>query len=354
MRNATELDAFIRAAKEQGATDEFLVAMLHEKGWPAKDVYRLLARRYTDSTGVAIPEPPSRLESAREAFFHLLAFATLGTWVFAIGSIWFSLTAIWFPDATLDRPYDFSIGQISWQLASIIVAFPAFVWATRSILGDLLENPDKAESPIRRWITNIGLLLTALVFIGDLVTFVTSLLRGGLTIRFALNCLVAFVLAGSVFLYYSHALGKSRRLPPLIWHRVFATAAGGVILVTLGFGFWLNGSPFDVRVLNEDNRRLQNLYDMASQINFMTNESGTSSPPTNLQALTVVKSDPFTGQAYEYHVLEGIRYQLCAQFGAVSKTSSDRAAQFWFHPAGHKCFDLQTSSAPLYPPRYFR
>jgi hypothetical protein len=69
------------------------------------------------------------------------------------------------------------IGRLSRELASIIVAFPAFIWATRSILRDQMQNPDKAESAVRRWVSNIGLLLTALVFLGDLIAFVTSSCR---------------------------------------------------------------------------------------------------------------------------------------------------------------------------------
>ncbi len=74
--------------------------------------------------------PPGRLETAREAFFHLLAFVTLATWVFSIGSIWFDLIGAWALDPTADRFDGFVIGRISRELASIIVAFPAFIWAT--------------------------------------------------------------------------------------------------------------------------------------------------------------------------------------------------------------------------------
>jgi hypothetical protein len=148
MSNSAELQAFVKAAKEQGATDEFLVAMLRDKGWPAKDVYAVFARRYAEQTGTVLPEPPGRLEAAREAFFHLLAFVTLATWIFSIGSIWFDLIEAWVPDPTVDRFDGFVIGSISRQLASIIVAFPTFIWATRSILRDQMENPDKAESAV--------------------------------------------------------------------------------------------------------------------------------------------------------------------------------------------------------------
>src|SRR4030081_1606567 len=112
MSNSTELQAFVKAAKEQGATDEFLIALLRNKGWPAKDVYALFSQRYAEQTGIVLPEPPGRLEAAREAFFHLLAFTTLATWIFSIGSIWFDLIDAWAPDPAVDRLDGFVIGRI--------------------------------------------------------------------------------------------------------------------------------------------------------------------------------------------------------------------------------------------------
>jgi len=353
MTNSEELRAFVKAAKEQGATDEFLVAMLRDKGWPSKGVYVVFAQLYAEQTGVVLPEPPGRLEAAREAFFHLLAFVTLGTWIFSIGSIWFDLIEAWVPDPTVDRFDGFVIGRISRQLASIIVAFPVFIWATRSILRDQMENPDKAESAVRRWVSNIGLLLTALVFLGDLITFVTVLLQGEITTRFALRCCVVLVLAGAVFLYYSRGLGKSRTLPPVTWHRVFAGCAGLAMLLTLGLGFWSNGSPSSVRVLNEDNRRVRDLHGVTVQLqNKKLN--GLQEPPAGLADIGVKEADPFTGQSYEYRKLDGARYQVCAQFGAQSARGASAAARFWAHPAGRKCFDMSFAGEAPYPPNYFQ
>ncbi len=354
MSNSAELQAFVKAAKGQGATDEFLVAMLRDKGWPAKDVYAVFAQQYAEQTGIVLPEPPGRLEAAREAFFHLLAFVTLATWIFSIGSIWFDLIEAWVPDPTVDRFDGFVIGRISRQLASIIVAFPAFIWATRSILRDQMENPDKAESAIRRWVSNIGLLLTALVFLGDLIAFVTSLLQGELTTRFALRCLVVLVLAGTVFLYYSRGLGKSRTLPPITWHRMFAGCAGLAMALTLGFGFWSTGSPSSVRVLNEDNRRVRDLYDLTVQIENKRYGGGLQGPPASLADVALTGRDPFTGQPYGYRRLDGERYQVCAEFRAASPTASGPPALFWAHPAGRKCFDISFARSAPPPPNYFR
>lgn len=298
------------------------------------------------------PKPPGRLEAAREAFFHLLAFATLGTWIFSIGSIWFDLIAAWAPDPTADRFDGFMIGRISRQLASIIVAFPVFIWATRSILRDQMENPDKAESAVRRWVSNIGLLLTALVFLGDLIAFVTLLLQGELTTRVALRCLVVLVLAGAVFLYYSRGLGRSRTIPPITWHRMFAGCAGLTMVLTLGFGFWSTGSPSSVRVLSEDNRRVRDLYNLTVQIGNKR-YGGLQGPPASLADVALPAKDPFTGVPYEYRRLGGDRYQVCAEFRAASTVASG-AALFWAHPAGRKCFDISFGRDAPFPPNYFQ
>ncbi len=352
--NSTELLAFVKATKAKGATDEFLVAMLRDKGWPTKDIYAVFAQQYAEQTDIVLPEPPGRLEAAREAFFHLVAFATLATWIFSIGSIWFDLIDAWIPDPTVDRFNGFALGSISRQLASIIVGFPAFIWATRSILRDQLENPDKAESAVRRWVSNIGLLLTTLVFMCDLIIFVTSVLQGELTTRFALRCWVVVVLAGAVFLYYSRGLGKSRTLPPITWHRIFAGCAGLVIVLTLGFGFWSTGSPSSVRVLNEDNRRVRDLYDLTVQIENRKYNGSLQGPPASLADLAITAIDPFTGSYYEYRRLDGERYQVCAEFMAASPANSGAAALIWAHPAGRKCFDIGFAHTPPPPPNYFR
>ena len=337
-----QLKAFIEAAKAQGASDEFVVAMLRERGWPAKEIYAILGERYAQAAGVALPEPPSRLESAREAFFHLLAFATLATWVFATGSIWFELIQSWFPDPAMDRGNEvWTIRRISWQMASVIVAFPAFVWATRNILRDLTQNPDKAESAVRRWLTNVALLLTALVFIGDLVSFVSAVLQGELTVRFVLKSLTVLVLAGAVFLYYSRGLGKSSLVPPQAWHRMFAAGAAALTALSIGLGFWLNGSPSVLRLYAEDSRRVRDLYSIALEM---------QSKVEPLAAPVGDRTDPFTGQPYEFRLLGGTRYELCAQFRAASPANRQGyPADSWQHPQGRHCFSLDTRQPAPYP-----
>jgi len=198
------LDGFIEAAKSKGASDEFLVSLLREEGWAAKDIYAAFRRRYESLTGLALPtRGEGSGESARDAFLYLLAFSTLATWTIALASMLFTLIDRWFPDPVVaQRYYEGSRYAVSSEMACIIVAFPVYLLVMRFILREVEKNPEKIESAVRKWLTYIALLITAGIVIGDLITFLAYFLRGELTARFVLKALTVIAIAGSIFWYY--------------------------------------------------------------------------------------------------------------------------------------------------------
>ncbi len=329
-----ELDDFLRKAKQQGATDEFLVALLKQQGWPEKAVYESLGRLYEEATGVTVPQPQSSLESAREAFYHLLAFATLGAWTVAIGSIWFSLIEVWLPDRTVNEFRGWSLRSVSFQIAAILVSFPIFVAATRSILRDIALAPDRAASGVRRWLTNIALLNTVLILSGDLIAVLAALLQGELTARFLAKSVVVLVVAGGVFLYYTRGLSQKAATPAQSWHRLFAATAGVLILVTLGLGFWKTGSPARQRQQSQDQWRLQRLHGAKTRLLAAYRASEPPRLPVNFDAGV----DPFNGKRFEYIPGNGGEFQLCAEFSMPSDEPLRPGQEFWRHPAGRHCF----------------
>ncbi len=190
-----------------------------------------------------------------------------------------------------------------------LFAFPTFLWATRATLQrDQTENPDKAESAVRRWVSNIGLLLTAFVF---------------------LHLLSAGRVEDSLRNEVRDCCGVGRSGIPLLQPRLREVScaptshlashvcgcAAFAMILTLGLGFWSNGSPSTVRVLNEDARRVKDLRDLTVQVQ---NErlNGLTGPPANLADVGLAETDPFTGRAYEYQRLDDARYQVCAEFGS--------------------------------------
>src|SRR5689334_4485309 len=143
------LIGFIEAAKSKGASDEFLVNLLREEGWAAKEIYAAFRRRYENLTGLALPARGEGAgASARDAFLYLLAFSTLATWAIALGSLLFTFIDRWLPDPLAQRPVENSRYAVSSEMACIIVAFPIFLLVMRFILREVEKHPEKVESGV--------------------------------------------------------------------------------------------------------------------------------------------------------------------------------------------------------------
>ena len=66
-------------------------------------------------------------------------------------------------------------------MACVIVGLPIYLLTTRYILGELKAHPEKLDSPVRRWLTYLALLVAAGVVVGDVITFLSYFLRGDLS-----------------------------------------------------------------------------------------------------------------------------------------------------------------------------
>ena len=200
-----ELLSFLRAAKQNGVADEFVVALLRQNGWPERRIFRAYSTLYADVLGMPLPARRQRGENARDAFYYLLNFITLGFWTVALGQIFYILIAHWFPDPAQSNAYMYAGSlrdQISWQVATVIVAFPIFLFVHNLIQKQLRLRPDLYDSGVRKWLTYLTLVIAAIIVITDAVWFIEALIRGELTIRFILDSLVLLVLGGGVFAYY--------------------------------------------------------------------------------------------------------------------------------------------------------
>src|SRR5690348_13575977 len=202
MSSSDELKIFLDAARSQGLSEETMATLLRGREWPQEDVHRALADHFESRTNIRIPSY-KRSSSAKDAFLYLFCFSTLATWTIGLGSVVFTVIERWFPDPL--GPGYFYRGayyQIADSLACVIIAFPVYLWVTRSILVESRLHPEKLESSIRKWLTYIALLIAAGVVIGDLITFLTYFLRGELTARFVGKVATVLFIAGGVFWYY--------------------------------------------------------------------------------------------------------------------------------------------------------
>src|SRR3546814_882902 len=97
------------------------------------------------------------------------------------------------------------------SVASILIAFPLFLFVARLLGRELARNPAKRQSVVRRWLTYMTLFLAAGVLVGDLIALVYHLLGGELTLRFMLKVLVVGGIAGGIFGFYLQDLRREER-----------------------------------------------------------------------------------------------------------------------------------------------
>lgn len=206
-----ELRDFIAAALARGIERDDIREVLLQAGWPREQVVDGL--RGFAELSFPIPVPRSRpYLSAREAFIYLVLFATLYISAISLNTLVFRLIERAFPDPA-DTAYMVQSADetIRWSIASVIIAFPVFLWVSRSVAKAIARDPNKRASRIRKWLTYLTLFGASMVLIVDLTALVYNLLGGDLTSRFLLKVLTAAVISGVIFVYYLWDLRDDER-----------------------------------------------------------------------------------------------------------------------------------------------
>jgi hypothetical protein len=196
-----ELERFVLAALERGQSRQAIEQALVSAGWSTEQVRPALAAYADTDFPIPVPRPRPYL-SAREAFIYLVIFTTLYLSAFYVGSLLFNLIERAYPDPTAQYEYFRLAPDLRWSLASVIIAFPIFLWLTARNERDLARYPAKRHSPIRKWLTYLTLFIASITLIIDFTELVSHLLGGEFTIRFILKAIVAAIIAIVVFTYY--------------------------------------------------------------------------------------------------------------------------------------------------------
>ncbi len=100
---------------------------------------------------------------------------------------------------------------IRMDIASLIIAFPVFLWISWILGRDIKKDSEKRSSKIRKWLTYLTLFIAAGIIIGDLIALVFNLLAGDITMRFLLKVLVVGGIAGGIFGYYLSELRRDEK-----------------------------------------------------------------------------------------------------------------------------------------------
>jgi hypothetical protein len=336
---------FFRSAKAHGASEGALIDLFKRQGWSERQIFSALQVYYEEQTGLKLPQRPSSWESARDAFVYMLSFIALGAWVWSLGSLWFTLIEVKFPDPLESDAYLSVRYTLASALSGLIVGLPVYLFCLGVLSREVSTNPDKLDSGIRKWLTYMAMLIAAGVILGDLINFLNHFLRGELTTRFVLKSLVVFLLAGCVLWYHLGAVGRRVDIGRLaVRDLAYAGTLIAAALVSAVAGFWNLGSPATSRLIEADSQRSADLTRIALSLGRAWRDKKQLPASLDDLAPSMRIQDPITRQPYEYRVTAEPSYELCAEFAIESPISAGRLGRFSAHPKGKHCFPLDASS----------
>ena len=206
-----ELQSFVKDALARGQSRDAIEKALLKAGWKSDQVQGALAAYASVEFPIPVPRPRPYL-SAREAFMYLVLFTTLYLTTFHLGRLVFQFINLGLPDLAEFYNYAASARQaIRFSVASLIIAFPIFMYLSMLIGRSIKRDPSKRASKVRKWLTYMTLFVAAAVIIGDLTWLVYSFLGGEMSLRFALKAITVAVIAGGIFGYYLWDLRQEER-----------------------------------------------------------------------------------------------------------------------------------------------
>jgi len=204
----SELYSFVKQALEKGLKREEIQAVLLQAKWKEDEIQNALSSFAQVNFPIAVPTPKPYLP-ARQAFVYLVSFIALYITAFSFGSLLFAFINNAFPDPVSFG--DRGIGSMRTALASIIVAFPLYLFLMRQLKKAEKQDSEQRESKIRKWLAYLTLVIAAGILIGDLIAVLSGLIGGELGIRFFLKALTIFAITGSIFGYYLWDLRREER-----------------------------------------------------------------------------------------------------------------------------------------------
>lgn len=190
------VDSSLRAGASRAETERVLL----EAGWAKEQVAEALSSFADVDFPVPVPRPKAQA-SARDAFLYLVMFGMLYISAFNFGGLLFQFINLAFPDPLV--PSRTFVGEtIRWSTASLLVAFPVFLFVASRIERGIRRDPTRRASGVRKWLTYLTLFVAACIIVGDLIVLLYGLLSGELTVRVVLKALTVGLIAGGIFGYY--------------------------------------------------------------------------------------------------------------------------------------------------------
>jgi hypothetical protein len=327
--------------------------------------------------------------SPRYFFLSLGVLVTLVTTVTSFLNLAFETLDFKFPDA-LNSVYQYGYSSFNYEgarmaIATLIIFFPIFLVLVRYWRKTAEETLGRVDAGIRKWMIYLVLFLSAVAVAVDLVTLVKYFVSGEITTRFILKVAVTLVVALYVGMFFIFELKGKKKFWGFPMGTTSAIKSSVLVLALIIWSFFVIGTPGQQRAWRLDDRRVQDLQSMQSQvINYWQQKEALPEKVSDLSNPLSYYSLPVDpefekGKTYEYKKTSDLSFELCAIFSAdmpkgwvenkgggmvpypTMMEGRDTSVSYpypgpgygandsWDHKVGRTCFE-RTIDKDLYPP----
>lgn len=266
-----------------------------------------------------------------------------------------------FPNALAYTANPYQSGM-PYEMASLIVLVPIYIGLMMLIRRDIAADTTRKDIWVRRWAIILTLFIAGISIAIDVITVLTSFFRGEeMTTAFLFKITLVFLIAAAVFMHFLADLrgywSKNHKR-----EQVISLAVGVLVLLSIGAGFVIVGTPQQAQQMRYDSQRISDLQSIQREVTGYWQT--TRRLPASLAELSNFMgeygtlTDPDTNIAYEYSTISDLSFKLCATFTTSSSNISNSYARpvrnkgimgSWVHKAGYDCF-IRTINPQLYPP----
>jgi len=303
---------------------------------------------------------------AKIVFLYLLSLISLGFVAVNLGNLIFQIINKNIIDIVEAFASQYSPGALRFAIAALITATPIYFVSTWQINKNLSKGDLAGDSAVRRWLSYLILLISAIVALGYLIAIIFNFLDGELTLKFGLKALTALIISGTVFSYYLYDIklenregGKNKII------KIYFYISLSVIVISLIISFFFVESPAEARRQRHDRAVIEKFQQVDSAVFSYFEEKGKL--PVDLENLVeasrfLVTDDlinPVDNKKFDYKIITDKKYAICSTFQTVSQDELDQiqygyADKRWSHGAGYQCLEQTVDVSELQKPILFR
>ncbi|MDP3836855.1 MAG: DUF5671 domain-containing protein [bacterium] len=285
--------------------------------------------------------------NAKYAFYYLLSLAALIFTAVSVQMIVFGIIDRTVTDAIAFNSYDSVDSQLRFAISALFIAAPIYYFLSRLIIKGLRKKELEMESPLRRWLTYLIILVAAVIILGVFVSVINNFLSGEMTSRFILKATSMLVMAAAVFSYYFYDMKRKTVDNKDKVITLFGWISAALVLAVFVSAWFFVESPATARAKRLDSILMNNIYQLENSVNTYYSQYGRL--PVSLDEIknssdvyydSRVETDPETGERIVYRLDGEDRFSFCATFRASSTSQGMERRPYGDnkdHDAGYDC-----------------